>query len=721
MAIYKFDDLLKKHNVTANQVTTYGSEESINNDLARMESAKNIQPQNKLKEFGGDILGVGKDIVSSSQKRADNMAESRQAYKEGEQGLLRTGLQQVGQLAGAGADAITAVGKGAFNLALSDESEKAVTDVIGKFGAKVMANPQVQNIVNKYNSLSPEDKRDVDAIGGVVDLVSNFVGGQVVSKGADVAGAGIKTGSKSFTEGAKKVATGVADTASSMAKSKVVSGVTQFGSDIAERVPRAINRGKESLAQNAMKAEKIKSASPAFKQAYKTNLDDRIINTVAEADEPTKQAYKQVIDIAEEAPNTVGLKKQPSIIGGDLASKQYDIISKQKKTVGEKIGEFTKQLSKTTKINMQDSFGQIDDTLAGQGIIPQYTKKGVKLDFTGSKYTPAQRTKIQQLYDLATEGGDNLSPSQIKGKDQLFSQLKREANFEGIGDLIIETPEGNKSMFNIFRDIYSNKLDGISPEIKVLNNQYRKLSQVTDDIEDSIFKTPNFNVTKSVDPAEFAKVNLRRIFGEAQSSPTYQAIADIMDSTSRQLGYKGATPKQVAEFAEYIRKLYPETVPKTGFQGGIRAGVSDIIETVSKAGAPNIADQRKALKGLFEDYLQSSKNKTTPKTKPKTPISAVKSQTANKTSKSVISKTIPSNTNKVKSITVGSQSALEKNIKSIVEKNGSGIKNITESDTSYRIEFNDGVDPLIVNKEFLKKNNLNVSFLDKIKTNDTLD
>ena len=634
MAIYKLQDLLTQHGVTEDQVTTFGSEESINNDLMRMESAKNTKPQSKLKEFGGDILGVGKDIISSSQKRADNMAESRQAYKEGEQGLLRTGLQQAGQLAGAGADAITAVGKGAVNVFLSDKSEKAVTDVIGKFGAKVMANPQVQNIINKYNELPEDQQRDVDAIGGVVDLVSNFIGGQVVSKGADVAGTGIKTGSKAFAEGAKKVATGVTDTASNIAKSKVVSGVAQFGSDIAERVPRAVNRGKESLAQNAIKAEKIKSSSPAFKQAYKTNLDDRIINTVAEADDATKQAYKQVIDIAEEAPNTIGLKKQPSIIGGDLASKQYDIISKQKKAVGEKIGEFTKQLSKTKKINMKDSFGQIDDTLAGQGIIPQYTKKGVKLDFTGSKYTPAQRTKIQQLYDLATEGGDNLSPSQIKGKDQLFSQLKREANFEGIGDLIVETTEGNKSMFNIFRDIYSNKLDGISPEIKVLNNQYRKLSQVTDDIEDSIFKTPNFNVTKSVDPAEFAKVNLRRIFGEAQSSPTYQAIADIMDSTSRQLGYKGATPKQVAEFAEYIRKLYPETIPKAGFQGGIRAGIGDIIETVSKVGAPNIADQRKALRGLFEDYLQRSKNKTTPKTKPKTPTSAVKSQTAKtKTSK----------------------------------------------------------------------------------------
>jgi hypothetical protein len=288
-------------------------------------------------------------------------------------------------------------------------------------------------------------------------------------------------------------------------------------------------------------------------------------------------------------------------VGGELAAKQFDIISKQKKAVGQELGDLTKTLSKTDKVDMQDAFRIADDTLSEQGIIPQYTKKGVKLDFTGSKYTPAERTKIQELYNLATEGGDRLSPLQIREKDQLFSKLKRESNFEGVGDLLIETPEGTKSMFNVFRDIYSSKLDGISPEIKKLNAKYRQLATITDDIEDSIFKTPNFNVTKSTDPAEFAKVNMRRIFGEAQSSPVFEAVADQMDAFARELGYAGATPKQVAEFAEYIRKLYPETTPKAGFQGGIKAGLSDILEKVTSMGTPDITDQQKALRELLNE------------------------------------------------------------------------------------------------------------------------
>ena len=604
-------------------------------DMAQAKQyAQSQDPQTKptigqtLKEAGQDILGIRKDIVQSSTKRAENIGEIRNAVQSGEQGDVRSILQTGGQLAGAGADAIGALAKGVANVFLSDKTEKAITQGLGEKAQQVIQIPEVQSIIARYEALPEENKRDVDALGGVVSLITNFIGGEAVGTGTK---AGVTAGKKVLDKGVDIVDTTV--NATKKGVNETIENISQSGAgqvvrDIAERVPRAIQRGKENLADNAIRAEKIRTATPSVQQAIKTNLDERIINTVTEADDATKQAYKQVIDIAEETPKTVGLKKQPSIVGGDLASKQYDLINKQKKAVGEQIGELTKNLSKTEKLSMQDSFMQIDDTLASQGIVPTYTKKGVKLDFTGSKYTPAERTKIQELYNLATEGGDNLTPSQIKGKDQLFSKLKRESNFEGIGDLIIETPDGNKSLFNIFRDIYSSKLDTISPEVRDLNAQYRKLSSITDDIEDSIFKTPNFNVTKSVDPAEFAKVNLRRIFGEAQSSPTYQAIADLMDKSARQFGYEGASPKQVAEFAEYIRKLYPESIPKTGFQGGIKAGISDIIETVSKVGTPNIEDQRKALRGLFEDYLQSSKNTTTPKTKPKNPIRAVKSQMA---------------------------------------------------------------------------------------------
>ena len=154
-------------------------------------------------------------------------------------------------------------------------------------------------------------------------------------------------------------------------------------------------------------------------------------------------------------------------------------------------------------------------------------------------------------------------------------------------------------MFRAFRDVYSNELDNISPEIKDLNRKYRNVATLIDDIENSIFKTPNFEITKNTDQAEFAKVNLRRIFGESQSSPVYEAIADEMDTIAKQLGYNGASPKEVAAFAQEIRQLYPETIPKTGFQGGI-GGVLDVAAKALGAGKADTRDQQKALRALIE-------------------------------------------------------------------------------------------------------------------------
>lgn len=383
-----------------------------------------------------------------------------------------------------------------------------------------------------------------------------------------------------------------------------LTAATQKTSEFIERVPRAIDRAKDATEEAALRAERIRTATPEVANAIKSNLDERIINTVVDADDATKQAYKRVVDIAEEAGDKIGMKKQPSIVSGELASEQFDIINKQKKEIGKQLGDKIKELSKTDVVDMQGAYSTLDDVLYSQGIEIAYTKKGPKLNFSGTKFTPAERTKIQELYNLATEGGAALTPNSIHGKDQLFSKLQREAAMEGVGKIMVDTPEGAKSLFGIFRDVFSSNLDDISPEIRNLNKQYRDLILAIDDIEDSIFRTPNFNITKAADQAEFAKVNLRRIFGEAQSSPVFEAVADNMDKLARELGYSGATPKQVAEFANEIRKLYPETVPKTGFTGAMKTGLSnallDAANTVFKAGAPNIDDQRKALIQLLK-------------------------------------------------------------------------------------------------------------------------
>ncbi len=439
-------------------------------------------------------------------------------------------------------------------------------------------------------------KGTVQAVGGpILGAVDVLGAGELVPGGTKLVKSGAEQGSKLLTNTKNAISDIIPPGGG---------GVGQIASDLVSRVPRAGERVKEAITTASERAAKMKTATPQVKQAMKSNLDERIINTIESSDIDTKKAFKDVVNIAGEQSTKIGTKKQPTIIGGELATKQFELINKAKQDVGKKLGDAVRSLDRTTNVNVTDAFTKLDNTLSEQGIIPTYDTKGVKLDFTGSRYTPAERTKIQELYDLATEGGDTLTPSKIREKDQLFSKLKRQSQYEGVGDIIVDTADGQKSLFNVFRDVYSSKLDEISPEIKKLNSEYAKYKNLTDDIEDSIFKTPNFNVTKSTDPAEFAKVNLRRIFGESQSSPVYESIADIMDSTSRGLGYKGASPKVVAEFAQEMRKLFPDTIPSTGFSGGIKLGVGDIVEKITSVGATNLTDQQKAVKELLESYFK---------------------------------------------------------------------------------------------------------------------
>ena len=596
---------------------------------------QSVQETNKLswKDAGQDLRQIGTDIKDSFQKRTDIVQASKNDPTVSPASTFaRTGAQAMGALS----DTLGAVTKGVVKVALPQQWEtglretvipksvEAISELTDKYQQLKETKPMmarslnmllgftpdvalgVKDIISGYQKLketNPKQAQTIDDLLSVgqfaLDVATIGEGSSLVKEGTDIAISNTRKGVKKVIDTIPKPPSGGGSGG----------GVVQIVSDIADRVPRAASRIKENIATASERSAKIKSSSPAIQSAMKSNLDERIINTIDSADDATRKAYRDVVDIAGEQSTKLGTKTQPTKVGGDLAAEQYSIIDKQKKSVGAKLGEETKKLSQNADIEMGDSYSIIDDTLSSQGIMPHYTKKGVKLDFSGSKYTPAERTKIQELYKLATEGGDKLSAKAIREKDQLFSKLKREANFEGVGNIIIDTQNGQRSLFDVFRDVYSSKLDTLSPEIKSLNSQYRKLSNLTDDIESSIFKTPNFQVTKTVDPAEFAKVNLRRIFGESQSSPAYEAIADMMDATSRSLGYKGASPKVVSEFAQEMRKLFPDTIPSTGFSGGIKLGAGDIIEKVTSLGASNLTDKQKAIIELLESYQKATTTK----------------------------------------------------------------------------------------------------------------
>lgn len=449
------------------------------------------------------------------------------------------------------------------------------------------------------------------------NLQEGETGGRALAPGAGTvigaaAAPAIQLGANAIGRGASQIAASGRRAAQEVAErvpSKVASGASQMAQEVAERVPRFISRVSNSVDDAALRAERIRTSPPAVQNAIKSGLDDRVTNTVVAADPETLKGYKEILDIAESSSSTLKPKARPEIVAGRAAGEQYKMIDTQRKTVGAQIGAAVDTLSKTERVPMVDKYAQLDDILRSQGIKITYNDKNKAiLSFTG-KFTPGERARINELYSLATEGGEAVTPRQIYDMDQLFSKLQRETRMEGLGDLIIEGPDGQQlSMFRAFRDIFTNALDEVGGDsIRNLNRAYRNLVTLQDDIENSIIKTGNFDAVKGADPAEFAQTNLRRLFSDAQSAAAYREIAEEMDTISRSLGYTGARPDDLALFATAMRDIYPDAIPKTGFTGSIKTSLADIAGQVLSAGKADVTDQQKALRALIENALLQKK------------------------------------------------------------------------------------------------------------------
>lgn len=441
-------------------------------------------------------------------------------------------------------------------------------------------------------------------VGRGIETVSLGLGGGAVKQGVQSGirqgvGAAVKQGAKG---GIKKGFGAVKESAEQVVtKAKPIGeGVEAIAREFGTRAKRLGERTKGAFTESSERSKLIKESTPKVRSLIKNNVDPDIIDFATKADKVTKKGLKEIVDIARKSKG-LGIQERPGIVAGRAAESQYSLINKQKKNIGKKIGEAVSKLSKTERVDMGESFGKLKSQLQAEGV----TFKGGRLtnsSFNGTNFTPQQRSKITELWKLSTEKVRNVTPKDLWKKDNLFSKLQREARFEGVSDILIELPDGSKkNLFNVFRDVFRDTLDNVSPDgIRGLNKQYREYSLFVDDIENSIVKSGKFETGKGVDVSNFAQTNLRRIMSDAQSAGDFLAIARKMDVQARKLGFQGARPEDLISFSERMKDIYPKSTPPTGFRGGIGRGVVDAVGTISEAGKANLGDKQKAIEEFFD-------------------------------------------------------------------------------------------------------------------------
>jgi hypothetical protein len=589
--------------VAASPESIFGFDVAGKKMVSEARQGQNFSQQqliNKIRENRSKGLDTSR-LESALKQMGGTLPSDEELYPA----LKKTNKQIVGDVAGVTADILTA---GSLSKAIPGaiKAVKPAKTVLQAFkaGTKTALVPGIVAGGSQGFAGGMQANKSAKDI-----LLDTMVGAGVGAATAPVAGL-VSGGAKGVQKVAGLAREGIktiGEQGEKFAKSKLVSAIGQKTKEFGERFPRALERMQESTEKSAAKAAKIKTATPTVRKALEADLDEGIINTVTSADEPTVKGYKEIVDIAKKSKNAVGTVERPSIVAGRAASEQFSFIDKQRKKIGKEIGDSIKELSKEKTVELDDTLATLESTLEDQGI--KFSEgKLTKNSFAGTNLTPSQRTKITELWKLTNEGEGTLSPYQIWKKDNLFSQLQRDARFEGVGDILVDMPDGSKkNIFSIFRDVFSKKLDEVSPtNIRKLNKEYRDLLVFTDDIENSILRGGgNFESVKNIDPAEFAQTNLRRIMSDAQSAGSYSAIVKQMDELSRKLGYTGAKPEDLINFAEAMRRIYTDIIPKSSFQGGIQTSLSvmDAAKKLLEVGKVSSRDQQKALEGLLDSLV----------------------------------------------------------------------------------------------------------------------
>jgi len=152
----------------------------------------------KKKPFGSetaqDFKGIGEGILEGGQRGADKINEAERALSAGEISKSEFALRKTGALAGSAASAIGESFIGGIKMllpqGLENKLKNKVGDVAGSFIETIKDETNTapgavasRELIKWYSNLDEKQKANVDAVGGIAELVSEFVGVGVAKRG----------------------------------------------------------------------------------------------------------------------------------------------------------------------------------------------------------------------------------------------------------------------------------------------------------------------------------------------------------------------------------------------------------------------------------------------------------------------------------------------------------------------------------------------------------
>lgn len=461
-------------------------------------------------ETARDIKQFGSDFKQSAERRMSNMGETRQALQSGEIKDPEAIFQTIGQVAGLGADQIGNLFKLGVKAILPQKAEEATKQVVENLGEKVIEIPEVQSAINWYSNLDENQKRNVDAVGGIVSLASEFVG----------AGAGKR-------------------------------GIQATKNVIGNTAEEAVNRISKSVGSQI---DNVKSVKNVFSQTAKE---------VGAEFSPSQIADRVFVKGFKLAPGDV------SDVEGILKSSVSDwavsnnLVGKNGKETVEKITKF-----KFDNYNaVRDAVGAVDETFSfkdvpeAENIIDRIIDRTEGL---GSVEYRGVNNQLKNIAEKLNSGGASLSDIQfVKSTfDDIESIFKRsgQTDFKE-GVKFADLGSSRKSVQTFIEDRVAEKLPNV--DIRELNRNVAASKTLVDDI---IKRSAKFDTASSVSIGDYF------VFGLGQQAVPGAGIATlgikkVVESTPIRMLLTKALAKKTVKPTD-IKKIQQEIAAEIEAQLG---------------------------------------------------------------------------------------------------------------------------------------------------------
>jgi len=529
-----------------------------------------------LADAFSDVKQIGTEIGSSYGSRQDNISTSLSA----DQGLASRTFQTLGQGFGFVGDIGGSVLKGGLKAVLPQGGEDAIKNTISSVATPIVNSGAVQSLMERYNALPPEVKRNLDSTLNIGSLLTEAFG---VGTGAKVAKTGVRVAGKGIVGAGGAV-------------KNTTSGIV----DIARPAMNAVKNLPSNLKTNAesMKLfeQSVKKLPPAAQNAVRKGVDIEDLTKTLSMNASQKPAlsklYTGVKDFA--AGKT---KNNPIEAVGKPVVTRLNILKNQTKGLGTQLDEVAGGLKGKVVKGRQSVVDTVDETLAKIGI----SKTDEGLDFVGSNLEGlgADEKIIGNIYRRLQESTDANDLHRLKKYiDNNVNFGKTSGGFTGEAESLIKG----------WRKTIDGRLDLEFPAYNKVNTELANRLKPINDLK---------KYMKSATGLDEDLMNMsagqlmRRIASNVRSNPEIRQVLRNLDNATKVKGKTSGNIESLVDFYATLEKYFPEIVGKNTFQGQIKNALDTSGGLIDKATGilKSVAGQsesvkRKAITDFLDDFFK---------------------------------------------------------------------------------------------------------------------